>query len=178
MRSIRLMRRVRSPAELGLTAYDRRRLERALREARDARHFRRLLAVKLVAEGKPVGEVARLCALSRPIVYRWLGRYLESHEPEALLDSPRTGRPRGASRLTDPLLRRLVQQSPQEAGWATHGWTVPLLCTHLHQQGIDVSPRTLRRRLHEADLRWKRPRYVYVTRAPHLGQKKGVLSVV
>jgi len=103
---------------------------------------------------------------------------LESHEPEALLDSPRIGRPRSASRLTDTLLRQLVRQSPQEAGWATHGWTVPLLCTHLHQQGIDVSLRTLRRRLHEADLRWKRPRYVYVTRAPHLGQKKGVLSVV
>jgi transposase len=148
MHSIRLMRRVRGPTELGLTAYVRRRLERALREARDARHFRRLLAVKLVAEGMSVGAVARLCALSRPIVYRWLGRYLEAHEPEALLDSPRTGRPRGASPLTDTLLRRLVQQSPQEAGWATHGWTVPLLCTHLQQQGIDVSPRTLRRRLH------------------------------
>ncbi|QSQ18706.1 transposase [Pyxidicoccus parkwayensis] len=172
------MRRVRSPAELGLTADDRHRLERALREARDARHLRRLLAVKLVAEGQSVADVARLCALSRPIVYRWLGRYLESHQSEVLLDRPRTGRPRGASRLTDTLLRRVVQQSPQEAGWATHGWTVPLLCTHLRQQGIDVSPRTLRRRLHEAGLRWKRPRYVYVTRAPHLAQKKGALSAV
>ncbi|WP_338864447.1 helix-turn-helix domain-containing protein [Myxococcus stipitatus] len=149
-----------------------------MREARDARYFQRLLAVKLVAEGKSVGEVARLCALSRPIVYRWLERYLQSREPQALLDCPRAGRPRSAPSLSDARLRSLVQQSPQEAGWATHGWTVPLLCTHLHQQGIDVSPRTLRRRLHEAGLRWKRPRYVYVTRAPHLGQKKGALSAV
>ena len=82
---------MRSPAELGLTAYDRRRLEWGLREARDARHIRRLLAVKLVAEGMPVGEVARLCALCRPIVYRSLGRYLESHEPKALQDRLCTG---------------------------------------------------------------------------------------
>ena len=29
------------------------------------------------------------------------------------------------------------------------------------------------RRLHEAGWRWKRPRYVYVERADHVGQKKG-----
>ena len=33
--------------------------------------------------------------------------------------------------------------------------------------------RELRRRLHEAGYRWKRPRYVYVQRAAHLAQKKG-----
>jgi transposase len=178
MHSIRFMRSVRRASARGLTAYDRRRLERALRQARDARHFRRLLAVKLVAEGKAVMEAAHLCALSRPSVYRWLGRYLKSRQPEALRDSPRAGRPRSAPRLSDRLLRRLVQQSPQQAGWAIHGWTVPLLRTHLQQRGIEVSARTLRRRLHQAGLRWKRPRYVYVTRAPDLGQKKGALFVV
>jgi len=43
----------------------------------------------------------------------------------------------------------------------------------LAAKGIAVSPRTLRRRLHEAGYRWKRPRYVYVQRAAHLSQKKG-----
>ena len=38
---------------------------------------------------------------------------------------------------------------------------------------IAVSAHTLRRRLREAGYRWKRPRYVYVGRAEHLGQKKG-----
>jgi transposase len=38
---------------------------------------------------------------------------------------------------------------------------------------ITISARTLRRRLHEADYRWKRPRYVYAGRAAHLAQKKG-----
>ncbi|WNG21797.1 helix-turn-helix domain-containing protein [Cystobacter fuscus] len=172
------MRPARSPAELGLTAYDRRKLERALRQARDARYFRRLLAIKLIAEGKGPGEVAHLAALSRPAVYFWLERYLAARTPSALLDAPRSGRPRKAPRLTSRRLRRVVRSSPERAGWASHGWTVPLLRSHLQRQGFEVSPRTLRRRLHEAGLAWKRPRYVYVTAAPHPGQKKGALSAV
>lgn len=56
------MRPARSPAELGLTADDRRKLEWALRQTRDARHFRRLLAITLIAEGKGPGEAAHLAA--------------------------------------------------------------------------------------------------------------------
>jgi transposase len=56
-------------------------------------------------------------------------------------------------------------------------WTVPLLTAHLGQaHGCVVSERTLRRRLHEYGWRWKRPRYVYHERAPHVAQKKGRLS--
>ncbi|WP_238539758.1 helix-turn-helix domain-containing protein [Corallococcus macrosporus] len=172
------MRPARSPAELGLTAYDRRKLERALRQSRDARHFRRLLAIKLIAEGKAPGEAAHLAALSRPAVYFWLERYLTERTASALVDAPRSGRPRKAPRLTIQRLRRVVRTSPEKAGWASHGWTVPLLCTHLKRQGFEVSPRTLRRRLHEAGLAWKRPRYVYATAAPHPGQKKGALFAV
>jgi transposase len=51
---------------------------------------------------------------------------------------------------------------------------VPLLRQYLqHRHGIAISARTLRRRLHAADYRWKRPRYVYAGRAVHLAQKKG-----
>jgi transposase len=55
---------------------------------------------------------------------------------------------------------------------------VPLLCAQLAQEGVSVSARTLRRRLHEAHLAWKRPRYVYALAAPHVAQKKGGLSAV
>lgn len=178
MRSFRGMRPARSPAELGLTAYDRRKLERALRQARDARHFRRLLAIKLIAEGKGPGEAAHLAVLSRPTVYYWLKRYLTARTPSALVDAPRPGRPRVAQRLSSARLREVVRASPEKAGWASHGWTVALLRTHLKSKGFQVSPRTLRRRLHEAGLAWKRPRYVYATAAPHPGQKKGALFAV
>lgn len=178
MHSFWRMRPARSPTELGLTAYDRRKLERALRKTRDARHFRRLLAIKLMAEGKGPGEAAHLSALSRPAVYFWLERYLQARTPAALLDAPRKGRPKKAPRLTPERLRKVVQGSPRRAQWASHGWTVPLLRTHLKKQGYEVSCRTLRRRLHEAGLAWKRPRYVYATAAPYLGQKKGALYAV
>lgn len=172
------MRQARSPAELGLTVHDRGRLERALRDARDARHFRRLLAVKLLADGWAVSSVGRVCALTPPAVYKWLGRYLEQHQVEALVDKPRRGRPRTASGLTDELLAHEVRRNPHQLGYATHGWTVALLSTHLHHHlGIRVSQRTLRRRMRALHLRWKRPRYVFSTQAEHLPQKKGALFV-
>jgi hypothetical protein len=52
----------------------------------------------------------------------------------------------------------------------------PLLAKHLHTQGIMISARTLRRRIHDARFRWKRPRYVDSERAAHVGAKKGALS--
>jgi transposase len=52
--------------------------------------------------------------------------------------------------------------------------TALTLRQYLQQRhGIAISARTLRRRLHAADYRWKRPRYVYAGRAVHLAQKKG-----
>jgi transposase len=173
------MRPARSPAELGFTGYDRRRLQRALRHVQDARQFRRLLAVKLLAEGKGVGEVSQLTCLSRPIVYRWLRRYLSVRKVTALADLPRRGRPRAAPALTAELLMEEVRRSPREVGYASNGWTVTLLATHLHRKfGIKISEHTLRRRMHAARLRWKRPRHVYATKAPYLPQKKGALFAV
>ena len=63
---------------------------------------------------------------------------------------------------------------PRGCGYQATSWTVPLLRQYLQQRhGIAISTRTLRRRLHAANYRWKRPRYVYVGRAAHLAQKKG-----
>jgi transposase len=76
--------------------------------------------------------------------------------------------------LTPRRLTAALARDPRGCGYQATSWTVPLLRHHLQQRhGITVSPRTLRRRLHEADDRWKRPRYVYAGRAVHLAQKKG-----
>lgn len=149
-----------------------------MRSTQDARQVRRVLAVRLVAEGQSPTEAARLAGLSRPAVYFWLERYLTQRRPAALQDEARPGRPRQAPELTDEALRQLVEAGPEAAGWASHGWTVALLCSQLRRQGHRVSCRTVRRRLHEAGLAWKRPRYVYATAAPHLAQQKGGLSAV
>jgi transposase len=154
---------------------DRRRLERTLSAAREARLYRRLEAVLLVAEGVAISEAARRVRVSRLSVRRWVERYLATHDAAALADRPRYGRPRAAPRLTPRCLAAALARDPRGCGYRATSWTVPLLGQYLREHyGVTVSARTLRRRLHEADYRWKRPRYVYAGRAVHLAQKKGL----
>jgi transposase len=152
---------------------DRKRLAAALAAAREARVYRRLEALLLVAEGQSVAEVARRCRVDRSSVHRWLAQYRAEHEATALLDRPRSGRPRLHRTLTPRRLAAALARDPRRCGYQATSWTVPLLAHDLAAKGVAVSPRTLRRRLHEAGYRWKRPRYVYVQRAAHLPQKKG-----
>jgi transposase len=153
---------------------DRRRLERALSVAHEARLYRRIEAVLLVAEGQPISEAARRVRATRFSVRGWVERYLATHDAAALADRPRHGRPHSTPRLTPCLLGAALARDPRGCGYQATSWTVPLLRQYLHQRhSITISARTLRRRLHEADYRWKRPRYVYAGRAAHLAQKKG-----
>ena len=158
--------------ETWLDEADRKRLAAALAGAREARVYRRLEALLLVAEGHSVAEAARRCRADRSSVHRWLVQYRAAHEATALRDRPRQGRPRSAPRLTPRRLAAVLGRDPRRCGYQATSWTVPLLAHDLAAKGIAVSPRTLRRRLHEAGYRWKRPRYVYAGRAVHLAQKK------
>src|SRR3954452_14788186 len=78
---------------------DRRRLERALSVAREARLYRRIEAVLLVAEGQPISEAARRVRATRLSVRGWVERYLATHDAAALADRPRPGRPHSAPQL-------------------------------------------------------------------------------
>lgn len=171
------MRKPATPAERGLTVSDRRRLARALAEAREARLYRRLQAVLLVAEGRSVAEAAHVTGLSRRAVYHLVKSYTARHEVAMLCDRPRTGRPTVASALTSARILRELDRSPLALGYRTNVWTVELLAAHLGERyGCALSPRTLRRRMRQIGLRCKRPRYVYSEKEPHVGQKKGRLS--
>jgi transposase len=157
----------------GFSRADRRRLVQALGQARDAKLYRRLRAVAEVAEGEPIATVARRARVARSTVHRWITRYLEERIPAALAEGRRSGRPPAAAALTESRLRQLLTSDPGRFGYATTTWTVPLLAAHLRAQGLALSARTLRRRIHAARFRWKRPRYVYSARAAHVGAKKG-----
>ena len=156
-----------------LSGADRKRLAVALEAAREARVYRRVEALLLVAEGQTVAEAARRCHVDRSSVHRWLRQYGTQRDAAVLADRPRSGRPRQSNRLTPRRLAAVLARDPRRCGYQATSWTVPLLAHDLAAKGIAVSPRTLRRRLHEAGYRWKRPRYVYVARAAHLPQKKG-----
>ena len=157
------------------TPADRRRLERALSAASETRLYRRLEAVLLVAEGHPISEAARRVRAARLSVRRWAERHSVDRDAAALADRPRRGRPRSAPSLTPRRLAAALARDPRDCGYRATSWTVPLLACHLREHhGLTVGGRTLRRRLHEAGYRWKRPRYVYAKRATHLAQKKGL----
>jgi transposase len=154
----------------------RRRLSQALAQAHGVRLYRRLRAVAEIAEGERVVAVAKRARVGRSTVYRWMERYLAERAPSALADGKRSGRPRTTPVLTDSKLRQLLMRDPCRFGYDANTWTVPLLATHLHTQGLVISARTLRRRIRATRFRWKRPRYVYSERAEHVGAKKGALS--
>src|SRR4051812_20906567 len=111
---------------------DRRCLERALSVAREARLYRRIEAVLLVAEGQPISEAARRVRATRFSVRGWTERYLATHDAAALADRPRRGRPRAGWRAGDVLLcgdwTLLRLFPPLRAAWARKGTqaTVPI----------------------------------------------------
>ena len=130
-----------------------------------------------VAEGQPLVAVAHQARVDRTTVRRWVDRYLVGHDPNALVDDDRTGRP-ALRALTDRRLRRVLATDPRTCGYHAATWTTPLLAAYCAEHfDCAVSPRTLRRRLHALGYRWKRPRYRYTHRATHLPQKKGLSAV-
>lgn len=158
------------------TRSDRRRLARALGNTTHARTYRRIAALLALAEGDSVTTVSRRTRVDRTTVHRWVERYLATRDPDALADEPRPGRPR-ARALSAERLARLLAADPRELGYQTATWTTPLLAAHCTERfGCAVSPRTLRRWLHDHGYRWKRPRYRYAHRAAHLAQKKGLFA--
>jgi transposase len=156
------------------TRYDRRRIAMAMRKTRDARYSRRLHAVWLVAQGHSARRTAELLGASERWVGKWLSRYRARRRPEDLAEGRHTGRPRTATVLTRRRIVAAVKKDPLKLGYSSTVWTVPLLTTHLRSHyGVSLSERTVRRRMREAGLRWKRPRYVFAKKDPHRAQKKG-----
>jgi len=173
------MRRARNPTERGFDPYDEHRLTQALQRVRDARTYRRMQAVLLVAQGRKVPEVAQIAGVRPWAVYAWIRTYLRTHHPDSLHDAPRPGRPRVAAAITEERLVREFRRDPLRLGYNSTGWTVALLADHLHQKyGSSLSARTLRRRMHDLGLCWKRPRYRYAHKDPNRTQKKGGLFAV
>jgi transposase len=170
------MRKAKSPSERGFDRYDKRRLTRALHRVTEARTYRRVQAILLVAQGRSVAEVAQITGAQPWSIYAWVRAYLQTHDPDHVADAPRPGRPRVAETLTQARLVREFRRDPLRLGYNATGWTVALLAKHLERQyDVAISPRTLRRRMRDLDLCWKRPRYVYATKDPNRAQKKGGL---
>ena len=146
---------------LGLTRWQRRRLEQQLHETTDAHVFRRTLAVLEVDRGICIASVARSLGVTRQAIYNWVDIYLERYDPESLADAPRSGRPSAWSDGLQDYLSLLMTTTPDRCGYFAVNWTVPLLQEHLrHTTGRQLSVDSIRRGLSQLGYVWKRSRYV------------------
>lgn len=171
------MRTGKDAQAFGFTGSDRRKLARAMKGAVDRSTFVRLQALYEIASGRSVREVAMLRSLSVQSLYGWIKRYLQHHQPAALYTAPRSGRPLTGSNLPQETILELINTSPLSFGYLQTSWTVALLKEHLAAVcHIDISVRTLRRRMKDMGLRYKRPRYFYSEKEPNRAQKKGLSS--
>jgi transposase len=125
------MRKARSPADLGFTGHDRRRLATALHQAQEAKVYQRVQAALLIAQGYSVDEVARIIGSRQRSVYYWMRRYLDHHRVSDLYDAPRTGRPRTAAQITTPCILRELARHPLKLGYNTTNWTAPSSLLHI-----------------------------------------------
>jgi transposase len=147
-------------SRLNLTSWQRRRLRRQLAATRDARLFRRTLAVLEFDHGRSAADIARMLGVTRQSIYDWIEAYTEDHDPTSLEDEAGRGRHRLLNEDQEHLLEALLDVSPQDLGYPHVNWTVPLLHEALEFATEEqVSDDTLRRALHRLDFVWKRPRY-------------------
>jgi transposase len=156
-----------------LTNENRVALDAALRSTRGVREWRRLQAVRLLADGREAPEVAQVLGCSASSVYYWANDWRESGLAGLAEGAHGGGRPRRLDAAAEALLERLLVDDPQAQGYAATDWTVPLLRTALARQGLGLSERTLRRVLHRLGYRWKRPKYVLGRPDPAYAAKKG-----
>ncbi len=130
--------------------------------------------VVLVAEGRSVSWAAAHLKKSRQVVYQWLDVFLSTHDPYSLEDAPKSGRPLAAPAITEKRILQALAQNPLALGYRAGGWTVNLLAQYLAKRyHCAIAPHTLRRRMKQLGLRYKRPRYVYEEKDPNWRQKKG-----
>lgn len=168
------MRKSLSPADLGFGPRDRQQLAKALVEVKDARLFRRIQAVLLVARARRFQEAAHTTGLGPRSVYRLVSRYLDSHRVESLADKPRSGRPLEAPGIGRLRILKELRNSPLKLGYRTNVWTVETLAHRLNEQyRCSIGPWALRERMKRIGLVCKRPRYFYSEKDPQVAQKKG-----
>jgi transposase len=144
-----------------LTQAQRRRLRRQLQQTSDARVYRRTLALLEYDRGRCVTEIAVSLGVTCRSIYSWMAAYKRGHDPNALQDARRSGRPCLWTPRRQALLHALLETSPDQLGYWALNWTVPLLSEQIQRQtGKRFSEDTIRRELQRQRYVWKRFRYV------------------
>ncbi len=163
-------------ATLSLTPRERAELERLARRTDDADQLRRVNALLALADGRGAPAVARSQRVGRSTLYERVHRF-EEHRRRDLHAATTTrtapGRSRGRRDRVVARVGELKGKAPGDFGHRHTNWTTELLVGQLRREGVEASDSTVRRALHEAGYRWKRPRFVLSRRSPTWRQAKG-----
>jgi transposase len=162
---------------LRLSRKERAELEWLIGHTHDARLLQRAQAVLWFVRGESVEAIALRLLVSRQSVYNWFGRFQERDSlPLAarLADAERSGRPRTAHGVIDPLIDAVIDTDPRELGYRPTVWTAGLLQTYLSEaHQIAVSPKSISFAIARLRVRWKRPRHRLALRPGTWRQAKG-----
>lgn len=158
---------------LGLRDEERRELERLYRQTRDGAVKLRSLMVRLVDKGETAREVGDRLGVSPVTVWRWGQRYMLEGSA-GLYTRPRKGRPAKLRPQDKELLLQVVEKSPRALGINATNWTTGLLAYYVEREtGVKVSDEAIRRFLHRAGFKLKRPTPVVISPDPQYQEKRG-----
>jgi len=164
-----------------LTRRERRIVEEIAAHTDDTKALHRAQALLWRERGESAREVAERLGVSRRTIFNWGARFHERQAfaiPSRLGDGPRSGRPRTAYEIIDPLIDGLIDQDPRTLGYRATVWTAPLLRHYLEEeQGLRVSRQSVSLALARLRIKWKRPRHHLALRSPIWRQAKGGLNV-
>jgi transposase len=162
---------------LTLSSKERSLVENLIAHTADARVLRRAYAVLWCDGGETFPEIADQLGVSRQTVYNWIDRFLARDGSDLLArlaDGPRSGRPRTALGVIDPLLDAVLETDPRTFGYPATAWTAPRLVHYLAQvHHLTVSCQSVRLALARLRVRWKRPRHTLALRPATWRQAKG-----
>lgn len=119
----------------------------------------RAMGLRLLHEGHRPQEVADLSSVSSPTIYDWHHRFQDGGV-EGLANRPKSGRPPKADEAYVELLKKVIEQDPQELGYAFTIWTAARLEKHMAgQTGISLRPTQFRALLKANDFVYRRPKH-------------------
>ncbi len=159
------------PAKDFLSAMQKKRLQKALRES-GCSHFReRVLMLLLLNDGKTYSEISGFIGCSYRTVAYWCV-HGDPDQLDSLRDQREHGNFRKATEEYIQLLIEVTKKSPNQLGYECSNWSGERLANYLAQRtGIKLSGTQVRRILKQKNIRLPRGRVQLDNRANHTSKK-------
>ena len=164
-------------AEIILSGKERTGLEYVVAHSHDSRVVQRAYALLWLDDGDSAANIASRLSVSRQSIYNWIAVFQARVDQEIidrLSDAARSGRPRTANGIIDPLIDAVIDCDPRDYGYRSTVWTAPLLVDYLaRNHHLIVSDDSVRLAIGLLKIRWRRPRHRLALRPPTWRQAKG-----